>query len=83
MPLLPYHLFLLSPPCQLEAVPDPARSVTIQTLKTNQGTKFGTLEKPMFSLFEVISFWKKKKKKKKQEQNKNKNQKKQYIYVYL
>ena len=29
-------------------------SVTIQTLKINQGTKFGTLKKLMFSLFVVI-----------------------------
>ena len=32
-------------------------SVTIQALKINQGTKFGTLKKPMFSLFDVIIFW--------------------------
>ena len=39
-------------------------SVTIQalmqrilTLKFNQGNKFGTLRKPMFSLFDVIIFW--------------------------
>ena len=29
----------------------------IQALKINQGTKFGTLKKPMFSLFDVIIFW--------------------------
>ena len=28
----------------------------ILTIKINQGTKFGTLEKPMFSFFDVISF---------------------------
>ena len=28
----------------------------ILTLKINQGTKFGTLKKPMFSLFDVIIF---------------------------
>ena len=33
-------------------------SVTaIQDLKINQGPKFGTLKKPMFSLFDVIIFW--------------------------
>ena len=31
-------------------------SVTIQALKINQGTKFGTLKKPMFSLFDEITF---------------------------
>ena len=31
-------------------------SVIIQALKINQGTKFGTLKKPMFSLFDVIIF---------------------------
>ena len=29
----------------------------IQALKINQGTKFGTLKKPMFSLFDEIIFW--------------------------
>ena len=29
----------------------------ILTLSINQGTKFGTLKKPMFSLFDVINFW--------------------------
>ena len=29
----------------------------IKTLKTNQGTKFGTLKKPMLSVFDVIIFW--------------------------
>ena len=43
-------------------MPDPARSVTIQALKTNQGTKFETLEKPIFSLFDEIIFLKKKNK---------------------
>ena len=28
----------------------------IQALKINQGTKFGALKKPMFSLFDVIIF---------------------------
>ena len=32
-------------------------SVTNQALKINQGTKFGTIKKPMFSLFDVIVFW--------------------------
>ena len=39
-------------------------SVTIQaqtpktlTLKSNQGTKFGTLQMPMFSLFDLIIFF--------------------------
>ena len=32
-------------------------SVMIQALKINQGTKFGTLYKAMFSLFDVIIFW--------------------------
>ena len=31
-------------------------SVTIQALQINQGTKFGTLKKPMFSLFDGITF---------------------------
>ena len=31
-------------------------SVTIRALKINQGTKFGTLKKSMFSLFDVIIF---------------------------
>ena len=31
-------------------------SLTIQALKINQGTKFGTLKKPMFSLIDVIIF---------------------------
>ena len=31
--------------------------VTIQTQKINQGTKFGTLKKSMFSLFDVIIFY--------------------------
>ena len=30
--------------------------MTIQVIKINQGTKFGTLKKPMFSLFDVIIF---------------------------
>ena len=29
----------------------------IQALKINQGTQFGTLKKPMFSLFDVIIFF--------------------------
>ena len=29
-------------------------SVTIDALKINQGTKFGTLKNPMFSLFDVF-----------------------------
>ena len=29
----------------------------IQALKINQGTKFGTLKKPIFSLFDVIFVW--------------------------
>ena len=29
-------------------------SVKIQVLKINKGTKFGTLKKPMYSLFHVI-----------------------------
>ena len=29
----------------------------IQALKINQGTKFGTLKKPMYSLFDVIIFF--------------------------
>ena len=29
----------------------------ILTLKINQGTKFGTLKKPIFSLFDMIIFW--------------------------
>ena len=28
----------------------------ILTIKINQGTKFGTLKKPMFSFFDVIIF---------------------------
>ena len=32
-------------------------SVTIQAMKINQGTKFGTLKKPMFSFFDEIIFW--------------------------
>ena len=28
----------------------------IQAMKTNQGTKFGTLKTPMFSFFDVIIF---------------------------
>ena len=32
-------------------------SVMIQALKINQGTKFGTLKKPMFSLFYMIIIW--------------------------
>ena len=31
--------------------------MAIQALKINQGPKFGTLKKPMFSLFDVIIFW--------------------------
>ena len=31
-------------------------SVKIQALKINKGTKFGTLKKPMYSLFHVIIF---------------------------
>ena len=48
-------LFLFSPPCKTEVESVPANgSVTIQALKINQGMKFGTLLKPMFSLFDVI-----------------------------
>ena len=32
-------------------------SVTIRALKINQGTKLGILKKPLFSLFDVITFW--------------------------
>ena len=31
--------------------------VVIQAPKINQGTKFGKLKKPMFSLFDVIILW--------------------------
>ena len=31
-------------------------SKTIQALKINQGTKFGKLKKPIFSLFDLIIF---------------------------
>ena len=31
-------------------------SVRIKALKINQGTKFGTLKMPIFSLFDVIIF---------------------------
>ena len=32
-------------------------SVSIQALKINEATKFGTLKKPIFSLFDVIFFF--------------------------
>ena len=32
-------------------------SVSVQALKINQATKFGTLKKPLFSLFDVVFFW--------------------------
>ena len=32
-------------------------SVTTRALKINQGTKLGILKKPLFSLFDVITFW--------------------------
>ena len=32
-------------------------SVMIQALKINQGTKFGTVKTPMFSIFDVTIFW--------------------------
>ena len=32
-------------------------SVMIQALKINQGTKFGTLKTPKFSIFDVTIFW--------------------------
>ena len=46
-------LFLLSPSVKLKHKEFQQNwSVTIQALKIYQGTKFGTLEKPMFSLFD-------------------------------
>ena len=53
-------LFLFSRPCQVVVQRDSAKLVLIvkiQGLKINLGTKFGTLKKPMFSLFDVIIFW--------------------------
>ena len=42
---------------QAKLISDDAKVIDrLLTIKINQGTKFGTLEKPMFSFFEVISF---------------------------
>ena len=56
-------LFLLSPPCQVAVEPDPAKLISdnlarvprMLALKIDQITKFGTLKKPMFCLFDVIN----------------------------
>ena len=59
-----HFLFLLSPACQVEVESDRAKlisddsssdAVDIDT-EINEGTKFGKLGKPMFSLFDVIMF---------------------------
>ena len=40
-----------------EMASDPAKRRRILTMKINQGIKFGTLKKPMFSFFGVIIFY--------------------------
>ena len=53
------HLhFLLSPSCQVEVESDPAKLISDNSSSENynQGTKFETLKKPIFSLFDVIIF---------------------------
>ena len=54
----PHLHFLLSPSCQVEVESDLAKLISDESSSENynQGTKFGTLEKPIFSLFEVIIF---------------------------
>ena len=50
-------LLLLSPPCQVEVESDTSKLISDDSSsKINLGTKFGTLKKPIFSLFDVISF---------------------------
>ena len=57
-------LLLLSSPCKVAVEPDPAELISdnqapvprILALKIYQITKFGTLKKPLFCLFDVINF---------------------------
>ena len=49
---------LLSPSCQVEVESDPAKLISddLSSENYNQGTKFGTLKRPIFSLFDEIIF---------------------------
>ena len=50
-----HRRLLLSPPYKIEVESDPAKLISDDSsLKINQRMKFGTLLKPMFSLFDVI-----------------------------
>ena len=59
-PPTPYptlHLFLLCPPCQVEVESGTSKLISDDSSsKINLGTIFGTLKKPIFSLFDVVSF---------------------------
>ena len=61
-----HFFFFIHPSCQVEMESDPAILIsrTIQALtprifttKINQGTRFGTLEKPMFTVYLMCSFF--------------------------
>ena len=63
-PLHPHLLFLVYPPCPVEVEPDPAELISNNSGSDpedidikDQGTKFGTPRKPMFSLFDVNNLW--------------------------